>query len=90
MGARERPSALAGVEREPRRRHHFDHRRALHVAKLAPVEVAVGLRPLGPAEVDVARSLHHPLPLHDALSRVLVATLGQVILEHRGRRLLDL
>ena len=90
MGTGERPSALASVEGEAERPQRLHVGRALHVAQLTPVEPAVRLHALGPAEVDVARGLHHPLPLHHALAVLLVAALRQVVLEHRGRGLLDL
>jgi hypothetical protein len=43
-----------------------------------------------PDEEDVARGLHHPLPLHHPLAGLLVAALRQVILQRRGGGLLDL
>src|SRR5580698_957716 len=49
VGASHGPPADAGVEGEPERYHLLDHRRALHVAQLAPVEVAVHVNTLGPA-----------------------------------------
>ena len=50
----ERACARASVQPQIRRRararpvHRLDNRRALHVAQLAPVEMAVGLLTLGP------------------------------------------
>ena len=46
--------------------------------------------PLVQPEVDVARGLHHPLALHDSFAGLVVAALGQVILQHRGGRFFDL
>ena len=43
-----------------------------------------------PAEEDVARRLHQPLALDDALAVVRVLALAEVRLEHRRLRLLDL
>src|SRR5690242_8742037 len=87
---RQRPTAHAGVEREPERHHPLDQRGALHVAELAPVEVALHVQAYGPAEVDVAGCLHYPLPLHHALAVLPVPAPAHVGLEHRRRRLLDL
>ena len=42
------------------------------------------------AEVDVAGSLHHPLPLHHPLAVLPVPAFAHVGLKHRCRRLLDL
>ena len=79
-----RRSARAGGD------HGLDHGRALHVAELTPVEVAVDVHALGPAEEDVAGRLHHPLSLHHPLAGLPVAALRQVLLQHRRGRLLDL
>jgi hypothetical protein len=46
------------------------------------------IHPSGPAEEDVARGLHHPLPLHHPLAGLLVAALRQVILQYRRGGLL--
>src|SRR5215471_7927613 len=73
VGAGQGPPADAGVIGEPERDHRLDQGGAFHVAQLAPVEVAVHIQALGPAEVDVAGGLHHPLPLHDPLSVLPVA-----------------
>ena len=87
--ARVRPQ-ISRVERERRRDHGLDEGRTLHVAQLAPVEVAIGLGALRPAEEDVARGLHHSLALHHALAGMAVAALRQVVFENRRGRLLDL
>ena len=84
------PAADPGVERESGRRHRLDDGRTLHVAQLAPVQIAVGLDSLRPAQEDVAGGLHHALPLDHPFTRLGVAALGQVVLEHRGGRFLDL
>ena len=62
----------------------------LHVAELAPIEMAVRPRPLRPAQEDVAGGLHQPLALHDALSGLRVSTLREMVLQHRRGCLLDL
>src|SRR3954467_6796410 len=49
-----------------------------------------GVDASGPAKEDVAGGLHHALALYDALTVLLEAALGQVLLEHRGCRFLDL
>src|SRR5207342_893248 len=90
VGTGERPSALAGVEGEAERLQRLHLRRALHVTQLAPVQPTVLLHALGPAQVDVARGLHHSLTLHDALPMLLVMALGEMVLQHGGRGLLDL
>src|SRR4051794_13228354 len=50
----ERPPAQVAVEHHGLGAHLLDGGRPLHVPELAPVEVAVGLDPLRPAEEDVA------------------------------------
>ena len=45
-------------------------------AELTPVQVAIGLHPLGPSQVDVAGRLHQSLSLHHALARLLETALG--------------
>src|SRR5262249_29118184 len=72
---RQRPPARAGVEAESPRSHRLDLYRALHVAKLTPVEVPV-VQPSCPTQVDVAGCLHHALPLHDPLAVLPVPCLG--------------
>src|SRR5260370_42590802 len=52
--------------------------------------MAAHVQAFGPAEVDIAGSLHQPLPLDHALTVLPVPALGQVCLEHRCRHLLDL
>src|SRR3954452_1957214 len=86
----ERPRARPPVERQLRDAVGLHLGGALHVAELPPVEVPRDVESLRPAEEDVARRLHHPLTLDDSLSVVTVATLRQVILQDRRRRLLDL
>src|SRR4030095_11666770 len=66
------PAADAGVEVEGDRRHGLDLGCGLHVAQLPPVEVPGGVGALGPAQVDVAGRLHHPLALDDALAVLAV------------------
>ena len=88
--AGERVPADPRVHLERNGRHRFDNRRALHVAQLAPIEVTVGLGPLRPAQEDVAGGLHESLALHDALSRLRVSTLRQMVLEHRRGCFFDL
>src|SRR5215218_9925861 len=90
VGPGQGATADAGVEAEGDRRHRLDLGRGLHVPQLAPVEVAGRVGALGPAQVDVAGGLHHPLPLDDALAVLAVAALSQVVLQDRGGRLLDL
>src|SRR5690606_25796873 len=85
-----RPSAYPSVEREPGRHHPVHVRRHLHVAKLAPVEAAVAVLALGPAQEDVAGRLHQPLTLHHPGAVVAVPAPPQVRLQDRGRGLLDL
>ena len=65
---------VARVEGESDRRHGLNYCRALHVAQLAPVVVAVAASSADrPAEVDVAGRLHQPLALDDPLAVVPVA-----------------
>src|ERR1700722_5224436 len=90
VGPRQRPSAYAGVKREPERSHQLGVRRALHIAELTPIEMAAHIQPLGPAEVDVAGGLHHPLSLHHPLTVLPVPALAHVRLKNRCCRLLDL
>ena len=86
----QRPPAGPRVERERQRCHGLDIGRAFHIAQLAPIEVAVAFRIFGPAEVDIAGGLYQPLSLHHPLAVLPEAALRQVLLQHRGRRLLDL
>src|SRR5215475_5495693 len=86
----QRPPAGPGVERERERCHRLDVGRALHVAELAPVVVPVILWVPGPAQVDIAGGLHHPLTNHHALAMLPEPALRQVPLQHRGRCLLHL
>src|SRR2546423_1014952 len=62
---------------------------ALQVAQLPAVVVAavVGGRP---AEEDVARRLHQPLPAHHPVAVVALPAWAEVLLQHRGGRLLEL
>ena len=78
----------------PRGSDRFQVDRGLPVPELADVEVAraavEALRVADPAEEDVARGLHQPLALDDALAVVRVLALPEHRLEHRRLRLLDL
>src|SRR5215203_3983605 len=85
----QRPAAEAGIDDQFIGRHALDISRALHVLELAPVEVA-SFRAAKPAEEDVARRLHQPLPGHHAVSVLLVGARRNVALQYRGSRLLDL
>jgi hypothetical protein len=67
------PAAHPGVKRQAERRHALNHRRAFHVAQLAPVVVPVGLDSSSPAEEDVGGGLHQPLPFHHPLAGGVVA-----------------
>src|SRR5579875_974012 len=84
------PPADARVEGEPGRNHGLDNGRALHVTKLAPVEVTALVQTPGPAEEDVAGGLHHPLSLHHPFAVLAISARPQVLFQHRGRGLLDL
>ena len=90
MCAGERPSAPVGVEGESCGTERLDLSRNLHVTELAPVQVAIFLNALRPAQVDVARGLHQPLSLNHSFPWLLVAAFRQMILEHRSACLLDL
>ena len=90
MRSRQRPSAHPGVVLQHERGHQFDERRTLHVTKLSPVQVTVGLHAFRPAQEDVTGRLHRSLPLHDPFAGVGVAALRQVVLQDRSRCLLDL
>jgi hypothetical protein len=52
--------------------------------------VTAAVRPLGPAQEDVADGLHHPLPSDHPLAVLPVAAFWQRALQDRGGRLLDL
>jgi hypothetical protein len=52
--------------------------------------VGVGELGLGPAQVDVAGGLQHPLPADDPLPVVPVPARRQVVLQDRGDGLLEL
>ena len=78
------------VERQCRRDHGLDEGRTLHVAQLAPVEVAIGIVGFRPAQEDVAHGLHESLALDHAFAGMLVAALRQVVFQDRRRRLLHL
>src|SRR5215217_6996750 len=67
----QRPAAEACIDDQFIGRHALDVSRALHVPELAPVEVA-SCRAAKPAEEDVARGLHQPLPGHDAMPVLLI------------------
>src|SRR5262245_36017522 len=94
MRPRERPAADLGVEDESLRQDRLEVHGRLPVPELAHVEVArhavdalVGVEP---AEEDVARRLHQPLALDDALAAVRERARAQERLEDGRARLLDL
>ncbi len=89
MGAGQGPSAEARVVAQHVRRHRLHLGRTLHVAQLAPVEVAL-LGPGHPAEEDVARGLGEALAADDPAPVVAVRAGVQVRLEDGGAGLLDL
>ena len=93
MGAGQRPAAHLPVERHPLGGHHLDLGGAFPVLQLAGVEVALDVVDAGhplPAEEDVAAGLHQVLTGHDPLAVIRVAALADVLLHHRGLRLLHL
>jgi hypothetical protein len=57
---------------------------------LTPVEEAVDLDALGPAEEDVGIGLHQSLTLHHPFAGIVVVRAWQAGLEHRSGGLLDL
>jgi hypothetical protein len=85
----QRPAAELSIEDQFLGRHALYLRRAFHVSQLARVEVAF-LPAAKPAEEDVTRGLHQPLPGHDAVSVVLVDARWRVAFQYRRSRLLDL
>ena len=93
MGTGQRRAAHLAVDAEDLGFHDVDLRRELPVPHLAHVEVVLGpvgvLEPV-PAEEDVARGLHEPLPLDDPPPVVRVGALADVRLEHGRLRFLDL
>src|SRR5436190_12985255 len=94
MRTRECPATRLCVEHEPAWQDGLEVERDLPVPELADVEVAslvveAAISP-HPAEEDVARRLHQPLPLDDALAVMAELALPQVRLEHGNLRLLDL
>src|SRR5205814_4353277 len=86
--ARECPGAEAAVVGQTGRRHLLDHGRALPVLQLAHVEVTLqsieACRDAQPAEEDVARRLHQPLPRDDALAVVGELSGAQETVEYRA------
>src|SRR5664279_67398 len=90
VGAGQGPPAQARIELQSGGGHGVHERGGLHVPQLPPVVVPVLLDALGPAQVDVAGGLHHPLSLDDPFPRVAVAALGQVVLQDRPGGLLHL
>ena len=88
MGVGQRRRAELPVDAERPRVHRLDHDRALPVAQLAHVVVALlaedALRDMEPAEEDVARRLHDALPGDDALARILVLARADELLQHRA------
>src|SRR6476659_9465176 len=94
MCPRKRPAARLRVEHEPARQNRLEVERDLPVPELAHVEVAslavesqVGAQP---AQEDVARGLHRPLSLDDALAVLPKLALPEVRLEDGRLCLLDL
>ena len=85
----ERPRAQLPVGQQVRLVHRVDVHGPLPVAQLAPVERAA-LRPVAPAEEDVAGRLGEALAGHHALALVLIAAALQVRLEYGAAGLLDL
>ena len=93
VGSRERPAADLGVGLQLGGIHQLDVHGALGVPQLPDVEVArlaVDCLDSLPAEQDVGRRLHHPLPFHDAPSVLDEPALPEERLEHRGLRFLEL
>src|SRR5436190_17237307 len=94
MRTRERPAAHLAVDRHPVREHLLDLGRRLPIAQLTavviPLTTALLLVDTQPAEEDVARRLHPPLPDDDTLAVVFEFARPRVFLEHRRLRFLDL
>src|SRR4051794_19777991 len=94
MGTCQGPTAELRVLEHSLRGHRLDLRRALPVPELPDVVVvrlAVdALLDREPAEKDVARRLHQPLPLDDPPALLLERALPREALEHRRLGLLDL
>src|SRR4051812_25882007 len=94
MRARERPAARLRIQLEPPRQDRLEIDGRLPVPELADVEVPRAalerLRVANPAEENVARGLHQPLTLDDALPVVRVAALPEHRLEDRRACLLHL
>src|SRR5580658_3700756 len=61
----------------------------LDVAELPDIEMTTGFAG-APAQKDITRRLHQPMPLHDPLPLVPKGALSRVGLKHRGTCLLDL
>jgi hypothetical protein len=82
---RQRPAAGRAVVREPVREDGLDVERDLPVAQLPHVEVPRSAVDPGanPAEKDVARSLHEPLPVDDALPVIRETACANQRLEDR-------
>src|SRR5256885_13418898 len=88
------PAARVRVEHQSAWQDGFEVDRDLPVPELADVEVAslvveAAISP-HPTEKDVARGLHQPLPLDDALAVMAELALPEVLLKHGNLRLLDL
>src|SRR4051794_26631307 len=94
VSARERPPAQRPVGGHAPRDHLLDLRGALPVFELSHVEVATSpvqaFRNMEPAEEDVARRLHQPLPGDDTLAVVREVARAEERFKHGGLRLLDL
>ena len=87
--ARQCPGANLGVLGHHARTEQLDHGPDLHVPELADVEMPAELA-LRPAEEDVARRLHHSVPVHNPLAMIAVDALAGTRLQDRGPRLFDL
>src|SRR3954462_2244681 len=93
MGPCQGFAAEGGIDREVGWRHPLDFRRGLAVPQLPHVEAAllvVDASGRHPAEEDVARRLHQPLPLDHPAAVVAVGARAGVGLQHRRLRFLRL
>src|SRR6516165_7007019 len=88
VGERERPTAPLGVQLHLQAAERLHAHADLDVAQLADEVVALG--PLRPAEEHVARGLHEPVALDDALPVTRVRARAGEWLEDRSPRLLHL